>query len=103
MQRAADAARHDEEAHLAVRLEAILQGFSTSATEESYRVLSRRDFNEEMGIELASILGGVLKRQIVSSKALLSSISGISIRDSRTGEEFLQENLDPILDLDEAR
>lgn len=84
-------------------VETIMQGFSPSAMTESYKVFSRREFNQEVGKELESILGEVLKRQIVSSKALLSSISGISIRVSRTSEEFLQENLESILDLDEAR
>jgi putative nucleotidyltransferase with HDIG domain len=86
-----------------LEIEAIRGEWTPMASVEAYRALARRDFDANLGTELETILAAVLKRRTVINKALLPSDRGISVRDRQTGEEFILDRLETILDLDQAR
>ena len=72
-------------------------------TRREYRALRVHRFNEKMIKRVEDLTMPLLKKGVVSNKALLLQEEGIVVKDIRTGEEVIRRNLHAIFDYQEAK
>jgi hypothetical protein len=104
--RARDAARHRPGGEPAARSElvrALREVSAVSAPEELIAYLVRVDFDPAVEERVVRVLREVYRHRVVGSRALLPRAGRVSVRDTRTGEEWKEEPLRDVLSLDEAR
>jgi putative nucleotidyltransferase with HDIG domain len=72
-------------------------------THREYRALRAHRFDERMLKRVEDLTIPLLKRGVVSNKALLLQEDGIVVRNIQTGEEIIRRDLQSILDYQEAK
>ncbi|MEE9227250.1 MAG: HDIG domain-containing metalloprotein [Acidobacteriota bacterium] len=80
----------------------LAEQFSPSLDRKSYKVLAKHEFSETLETDLLRVLAGLYRKRIVTSKALLGATTALRLRDTRSGEESVKDDLEGILDLEEA-
>ena len=86
-----------------VQQRAVEEMLGFELTRREYRALRAHRFDERMLKRVEDLTIPLLKRGVVSNKALLLQEDGIVVRNIQTGEEIIRRDLQSILDYQEAK